>query len=300
MFIDVENAFLVSGDNGYSGMKFCDGIGCRVFDSKIQKANSMSGNVIELNGEAYQVASGSDDLSMDKTKSLVHRLCLLRALAECKADNFNVVLDLPIAQYFDENYRKKFKEYMGKSETIIYNGQKKDIRINEMSVYPQGLAALFANNGVNKYEDKLIGVMDIGGMTVDCCVVDKTRPIEASIFSINLGSNYYLTKIKDKLYSKLRLNIQTYEIPYYISDGIPGEPNSKELIDEALHEYFDLIKREMDIRNWSTETINMVGIGGGVIYIKDYLELYFNNYDQVEDPIFANAMGCYELGAMAK
>jgi hypothetical protein len=285
---------LMCVDNGFKYTKVATASGTYRFASRIQKATALDKNVITYGIIDYQVGSGSDDLQADKTSSLISKLCLLRALAEQDADDFDLILDLPIGHYYNEDFRERFGENMGKSEEILYNGKKRNIRIRSAKVFPQGLAALYAGD-INDYKDKAIGILDIGGLTIDGCVIDNLKPLKETIFSANFGTIILENRIKTALNSAFLLNVQDYEVPYLIHSGIDEIPESKAVIDAAVHEYFAALKREMIAKNWSIDTLEIVGTGGGSALLRDYLELHFH-YTQTENPICGNVLGLYRIG----
>lgn len=289
-------------DNGYFETKIKNSEGMKKFRSKIQKTNGefMENNIIEYQGETYTIGEGKDDICNDKTKGLVHKLCTLKALGDMTdySEEFNLVTDLPLGHYKNKQFREEFERYMTTPEinVINHNGKTKRIAIKKCTIVPQGLAALYAND-VRQYKDKMLAVLDIGGKTIDGCVVEGLKPIKESIFTINLGTIILENRIKTALNQKFLLDIQDYEVPYLMKDGIPGlEVESRIVIEEVYNEYFDQLIREMTAKNWSIETLPMVGVGGGLLRLKDIIEFYLPKLKPSQNPIYDNVLGLYNIG----
>ena len=205
---------LVCIDNGYGDTKVKTLDRLYKFSSKIQPVMNNDKNILKYNGTIFQVGTGHDDIMTDKSNSLTHILCLLRAIAENSndSDNLHVMLDLPLIHYYNENYRDSLAELLKQNETIIYNGIPKKINIDRIDIYPQGLVSLYAND-ITRYCNQIIGLIDIGAVTIDGVIIDNLKPIKESMFSVNLGTKILENKVKTALNQELLLNLQDYEIP---------------------------------------------------------------------------------------
>lgn len=288
---------LLCVDNGYGNTKIKTSNRLYQFPSKVQSAINQDGTIIQLNGIDYQVGIGQDDIDMDKSKSLVHQLCLFKAIVENIDNNepIDLILDLPLTHYYNLEYRNTFKELICQNKNIKHNGVAKGINIAQIEVCPQGLSSLYSNNA-NQYKNQLIGVLDIGALTIDGCIVDNLRPIKETIFSINHGVLILENKIKTALNQEFMLNIQDYEMPYIIKNGLNKINEAERIINNCIEEYFVSLKREMLAKNWSIETLNILGIGGGCCLLEDLLSLHFN-YTQSNNPVYDNVLGLWNIGA---
>lgn len=287
---------LLCVDNGYGKTKVKTNNRLYMFDSKVQTAINNDGTIIQLNGIDYQIGTGQDDICLDKSNSLVHQLCLLKTIAENTSDNEEVrlILDLPLTHYYNQECRNQFKESVYQYKTIKYNGKLKTVNVVKVEACPQGLSSLYAY-GENQYKNKIIGVLDIGSLTVDGCIVNDLKPIKETIFSINLGTLILENKIKTALNQEFMLNIQDYEMPYIIKNGLSNIQGADMVIQNCIEEYFNSLKREMMAKNWSVETIDVLGIGGGSILLNDMLSLHFK-YTQSNNPIYDNVLGLWNIG----
>lgn len=287
-------------DNGYFNTKV-KGERSLLFRSRVSETEDdrvTGGMVLEYRGCQYRIGEGTDDIEIRKTDGLVHKLCTLAALAQVSEDTeeFKIVVGLPLSHYKNRNFREEFREYMMKPiiHNIRWNGEPKAIVINDCLVFPQGAAALYADNPA-QYKNRLVGIVDMGGLTVNGCIFEDLKPIPESMFTINAGTIILYNSIKSALNESFTLNIQDYEIPYLVND--PPEDYQK-IIEDVMEEHFSIIKKEMRRKNWSIETINMLGVGGGILVTKGKAEKYLPNITIARDPLYANAAGLYNVGRM--
>lgn len=145
----VRQIMLVCVDNGFDSTKVRTKDRLFKFPSRWEKTNDNSENgILEYQGQKW-VNSGKDDIETDKTKSIIHKLCTLKALGEnCSySQKFDLILDLPLIHYRNKQFREEFKEYMSKPRVdyITYKGINKELIINSCIVAPQGISALYSD-----------------------------------------------------------------------------------------------------------------------------------------------------------
>ncbi|MFT9495873.1 hypothetical protein [Anaerosolibacter sp.] len=297
-------AMCVAIDNGYFDTKVKNQETIRKFKSKIEKAtgNIMEKNVLEYFGERYLIGHGKDDISNDKTRGLTHKLCTLKALADITdtVEEFNIALDLPLIHYKNKAFRDDFERYMTDPavNVVTQNGKQKKIIIRNCIIAPQGIAALYAYDA-RQYKNKVIGVLDIGGLTIDGCIVENLTPIKESAFTINAGTIIFENKVKTAFNEEFFLNVQDYEVPYLIENGVPGrEIESRILIEKLYDEHFEEVIREMRAKNWSIETVPILGIGGGTLRFEGVFNRYLPTLKPSESPVYDNVLGLYNIGRM--
>ena len=294
----------VAIDNGYSDTKVKTQSSISSFKSRVEKTTGeiLEKNLIEYMGEKYLIGHGKDDISNDKTKGITHKLCTLKALSDLteNQEEFELILDLPLIHYKNKNFRDEFERYMSTpAVNSVVHGQKyKKLIVRKCTVVPQGIAALYAYD-VRQYKNKVIAVLDFGGLTIDGCIVENLKPIKDSMFTINAGSIIFENKIKTTLNEKFFLNVQDYEIPSLIENGVPGSvEESKMIIQKVYDEHFSEVIREMRAKNWSLETISILGIGGGVLKFENVVSRYLPRLKQSESPVYDNVIGLYNIGRM--
>jgi len=298
-----------ASDNGYYNTKIYSA-GCRfAFRSKIEEtkdimANSQDTFNIEYDGKRYTIGEGASKytISYNKAGSLLHKLCTLTALARFTEESeiFKLVVGLPINLYSAQ--KEKFAEYIKTPDyvPITYNGKRKYIHIKECIVFPQGAGALYANRPEN-YKNRVVAVLDIGGLTVDGCIFNNLNLLTDSIFTVNLGTIILYNKIRKELNNLFSLNLQEYEIPYIIRDGLNINGKAKEIdsiIQGILRSHVDEIIQEMRKSNWPVESLRVIITGGGVLLLERPIKELIPNSIIGADPLYDNCIGFYNIAEM--
>lgn len=291
---------LVCVDNGFDSTKVRMENKLFKFPSKWEQTNDdTETGILKYKGESW-VNRGKDDIEVEKTNSMVHKLSTLKALSKCceYSRSFDLVLDLPLMHYRNKKFREEFKEYMSNPgvDHVNYKGRDKEFIINGCTVAPQGVSALYSD--ITRYKDRLVGVIDLGGITVDCCIVENLKPITDSIFTVNMGDRIVESAVKTKVNEKYLLNIQDYEIKSIVQNGVSSILGSKEFINQVVSECFDNLFRELRAKNWSLETLDIVLVGGGALKYADILAERISNISIIDNPLYANVNGLYQIGVM--
>ena len=192
--IDIGNS-ITKDEKGYS------------FDSKTTYIENILGSKYkcELNSEVYYVGEGEYDTTyrkVDKNNYIKLLFAMLSISGALK--NVQLMLGLPLSQYKED--RQKLKDKIKENFFMqgALNGIEKTFIVEDIEVYPEGVASLSKD-----YEGILV---DIGGLTTDCCMVTNINnrlKIEKPIsLPIGLDNNKLpppvkVTLLVSKLYCKL-------------------------------------------------------------------------------------------------
>lgn len=282
-------------DNGYYDTKVKTHNKLFKFRSKIQPYTDEDINnstILEYNNKKYLIGHGKDTLEIKKTNNLIHKICTISSLSQVThdtAEDFKIIVALPIGHYLNKKFREEYKNYIANPNMLYVkiNNQEKYISIKDIVVFMQGAASLYAYD-TSQYQNNIIGLIDFGGLTVDGCIFHNLNPIPESIFTINAGTLILYNKIKTAINKAKCLNVQDYEVPYLINKENP-------IIQNVINEHFQSILREMRAHNWSIETLNILGIGGGIIGIKNIIKKYLPNFKISTNPIYDNVLGMYNV-----
>lgn len=277
---------IVAIDNGYYATKV-------LADNQLQSIRSKylqdDDGDFEYQGIKYSFGHGSYNIDHDKTDNELHKLMtyyILSNLTET-TEEFKLVLSLPMLHY--KAQREKFKKYIQGQGLIIthLNGVKKNFIISDVIVFLQGAGALYANNPL-EYKGKLIGLLDIGGLTAQGAIFEDLKPIRETIFTIDAGGIILNNKIKTRLNEKYGLNLQDYEIPYLTEFDKD--------IERVKEEHFQSIVLEMKKKNWSIDTLPILATGGGS---KDMnVEKHLPKCKLAQKPIYDHVKGLGVIGRM--
>lgn len=298
---------LVAIDHGYDSIKIFDGQKIQSFKSKYETAkdniNRNNTYHIKYGSNEYIVGDGASTnyIEYDKTANEYNQMFTLAALGKIMGDEdyceFNVVAGYPLNLYATN--RNVFAKYL-KSKDVVefsFNGQKKKVLIKDCLVFPQGIGAIF--NNPNQYKDKILAVLDIGGLTVNGGILNNLNLDNGTMFTINQGCLILFNKLKKVLNSTFTQNIQEYEIPNIVEHGltINGErTKAEQMIDDVIFEHCNTIKSECRRFNWNVDTLEILLVGGGAHVLDGYIQAAIPQIKVVDDPVFANVKGFYEVG----
>lgn len=222
--------------------------------------------VVEYEGKKYFAGTlakyESEFCSTMMGESKAHfdfKLRVLIALHRVGCNIYQIIVGQPIATHTKAE-KQKMKDALLGHHSIIINGIKREFVIERVEVAAEGGAAFWSDP-----ERGLVRITDIGSGTVNCATLHDLRYIDKDSFTIFVGMNTTKTK--------------NYEA---LGRVIAGEASKK----------------------WGK--YDKVKIVGGVAReIYPYLKEYFPNASvvlplldgRVLEPVFANAIGFYQIGA---
>lgn len=295
---------LVAIDNGYWATKvYARGVRFS-FRSKYEKASdTLNNNILRLTYEdnEYLVGDGASiaNIEYDKTTNELHKICTYTALARLSSicTEFNLVVGYPLSIYV--NGANKFAEYLQGNDYIEVrlNGELRMFKINKCTVFPQCAGAMYVNP--DRFRDKIVGILDFGGLTVNGCIFENLNLIRESIFTENMGCIILFNKIKKALESKYGISIQEYEMPFIVKNGLTKYTDeSLRIINEVILAHLEEIRRITRLNKWNIDNIILFATGGTTLLFSDLLQRIFPNIEISSDPIFDNVKGFYRIGEM--
>lgn len=275
---------IVAIDNGYYATKVEVERNCFSIKSKYTQDNDGD---FEYKGKKYSFGHGTYNIDHNKTENDLHRLMTYYVLSRLtqSQEEFKLIVSLPMLHY--KTHKEDFREYLMNEKLITtrLKDENKTFKITDCTVFLQGAGALYAYNP-GEYKNKLIGLLDIGGLTAQGAVFEDLKPIKETMFTIDAGGIILNNKIKTRLNEKYGLNIQDYEVPY-----LTGYEDD---ISEILDEHFSEIKLEMKKKNWSIETLPILATGGSSIMAHRYLP----KCTVTTNPIYDHVKGLGNIGRM--
>lgn len=302
---------LVGVDNGFYSTKIyavINGKECKfkfnsryekvLVDDDLNKNNTMK---IYWNDDVYLVGEGAsnDNLDDDKYNNELHRICTYAALSRLSnfvGYEFDLMVGYPLTTC--SIGKDSFAEYL-KSKDVVeieLDGELKRFKVGNVSVLPQGISALYGAN-VNEYRNKVVGILDIGGKTINGIVVNNLNPVRQTMFTEDLGILILYNRLKMKL-NQEGYNVMDYQIPYIIENGIPGVDNREveDIVDGVVKEHVNEIKTVMRRNKWAVESLPIVTIGGGSIVLQEALCKILPHRVVSDDPVYANVKGYWNVG----
>ena len=259
-------------NNGYFATKVKTAGKEFMFESKVTKALDKYEANLTLDNEMYRVGVGSNDLELDKTMSFTQKACIKYAIQKATVDReVRIMSALPINTYSNKQARDNYKEWLLSLD-----------RVEQCEVYPEGAAATLSD--LSWYNDKLVCLMDVGGLTINAMIFDNGKLVPGTAFSCQLGSIILENRIRMVLQQNNLVNIPDYQIKYLLNDN--G-------VNKVLEEYMEEIRLEIRKMNYPTR-LDFRFTGGGSLKFKNIFEKYFNAFIS-NDAVWENVRGLYLL-----
>ena len=264
-----------------------------------------TGFIVEYDGRVFAVGdiANSDDSftsNQNSKNDITHKIATLVAISRSvnNDDAVKVVIGCPIELYSNTTNREKYLNSILPSGRIdiTVNGISKHFTIIKKLVLPESLGILYSNRGL--FEDKLVGIIDIGGLNVNAAIIDNLRLVSNSCFTEKLGRRAIENEIRQYANDTYESSFSTTEINAFIRQGYitdnfdPARENtSRQFIDKSLGNHVVNIVRACSKHGWNLRNMNLVFIGGGSILLKDKIMSAFPNATVVENAAFANSDG---------
>lgn len=213
----MNDVIVIGVDHGYAAMKtvhfsFPTGLVEYEHEPYTQK------DVLEYGGRYYVVGSGRQPLQRDKTQTEDYYLLTLAAIAKElehrgaeHTASIHLAAGLPLTSFGRD--KKSFRSYLYRDGSAIpfrYEGQDYTITIQEVSLFPQGYAAVLTQTEL--LDEPSVIVADIGGWTVDLMRLDNRIPNAASCRSLELGMIRCVDEISEQVRRLFGLSMTTAQI----------------------------------------------------------------------------------------
>jgi len=265
-----------------------------LFNSKITDVEPLSHvDTLLINKKAYWLGEGNYDTTYRKVDKVNYINFLYGALALSTTTESNyIVLGLPLSQYKEDKAALINLVLSNKEKVVIINGEKKTIIIEDIEVFPEGVATL---------EDDYEGiVIDIGGRTTDCALVINERGRRRILNPISLPSgtiNLYTEFIK-KLNNKFSLDLVINDAERILNNGLilDGIKVNIDFAIEVYKSFVDNLVSQLQVEySLRTNCISLTG-GGSTLLYNQFKSRLGAGVTIQDNPIYANANAYYELG----
>ncbi|MEW9501098.1 Alp7A family actin-like protein [Jeotgalibacillus marinus] len=301
-----------------------DGIHIRVHSPALQENNVIYrvGNLATKSDNATELDPGSSKSEEDQSLVMLFATLALDAVRGENSNQFkknNNVLDanytlgtgLPLREVKegkDVGFRSQLLGSVHQVEFLVtpkYQGQKVNIKFDEVKVYPEGFAAFInlvmdnEGNIINRdLIDKQILIQDIGGLSTDIAVIRNRNVDDDKAQGFNLGVSESLEAIREEIRTKHGVELDTRRD---VVDIITKKKDRNHIMVKgsrtSVHDItdrilLDLAKKEYrHLRNvWqkNSQTEICYFVGGGAMVLKEYLKTLNNNLDGYNIDFFEN------------
>lgn len=277
------------------------------FKTKLQETNTeyFTNDTYHLNwqGKDYLLGDGAKNIDLDTDKQkLQHKLAVYIACSKLlkEDDEINLVVLSPMSIFSNKKQREEFREYILDDSIIKFKLFDKDktLIIKDVKIFAETGGIVFSNP--QRYKNRVVGVIDIGGVNINGCVYNNLSPIKGTEFTINEGSYLIMNKIRKELNKEFKTNIQEYQIPDIINKGYYNynPEKSKEIIMSILSDHNNEIIHNMKANNWDVKGLNIVLSGGGSLLLGETTKKYLPQAEFSDNPEWDNALGGLRVGEM--
>lgn len=292
-----NNCMLLGVDNGCTYTKTSTR---RIFPSRVTEVEEfmeLTGDIrLELNGKKYLVGIGEDNIDTDKTTNEKTRILTYAALAMHAPANqttrFKIVVGTPMSHYIKDRYSLRDYLVNHKYQRVVLNGHEKYIAIDEAIPFPQSTGAYFYH--IDKFKGRLVGVVDIGGVTIDCSLYDDGKLVPDAYFTLRHGMKVINTEVKNRLNARYGTNLKEQDMQRIYREGFRYkgtiQKDAYTIISETINRNVDKIIYDISL-NWDLNTMDIVLCGGGALDLEEYLKPVLPHAFILDDPQFANALG---------
>lgn len=248
-------------------------------DEAVKKPSNELSFEVEVNGERYVVGNKVNTLKDFSSNKIIesNKISIYTAIAEVLdklgRDNATIQLitGLPNEHYNGKNEEELKKLLGNESISISVNGASKEFTIEDILILPENYSV--------DYEDiPRTLLLDLGYRNVNLNLLEYGDMIQSFMKHSEKG----IVEMKNKVATELEKSYNThFEIDdvtdHIVTNGLPHNPDSKEIVKAGIVKYFGDLKNEIESKGIKIETINAIALrGGGTKLIKpEYLETIF-------------------------
>lgn len=270
----MKDVIVIGVDHGYAAMKtvhfsFPTGLVEYEHEPYTQK------DVLEYNGRYYVVGSGRQPLQRDKTQTEDYYLLTLAAIAKElehrgaeHTASVHLAAGLPLTSFGRD--KKSFRSYLYRDGSAIpfrYEGQDYTVTIQEVSLFPQGYAAVLTQTEL--LDEPSVIVADIGGWTVDLMRLDNNVPNAATCRSLELGMIRCIDEVKEQVRRDVGLSVTDAQVERVLA-GKPCsmDEDARGIIQKQGRLYTERLLSAAMEAGFDLKAIPVVMLGGGAAVVK--------------------------------
>lgn len=269
---------------------------------------SKNGNFyVEWEGRHYLLGDGAKNVDYDITKhQLQHKLATYVTCANFLKNTPNTPLNLvvlsPLSMFSNPQAREGFRQFILNDGNIEFklNSKYTNLNIKDVTIFAEACGVPL--NNPSKFQNRTVGLLDIGGLNVNGVIIKNMKPVKNTHFTENLGSLILMEKIRKELNKEIEgANIQEYQMDSILKSGeyLGDIDTSKEIINQLLFEHFKEIIQIAKASNWDMKGLDIVVAGGGSldIGIKN-IKSHIPQAQLSDNPVWDSCIGGSKVGAM--
>lgn len=264
---------------------------------ELEKYNSYYSPVIEVDGKFYAMGQGIINTNVTKLEEL-HKVSTYYAITQMFDDlefgeDIYLATGSPIQTFENADYKQEFIDYLkGDSKGIIevkVDNKPYVFNLKDVLLLPEGCGVV--QMYPEKFANKQVGVIDWGGLQVNCMIYDNGKPLKSTGFTRQLGGYIMEKGIINRLNSE-GYNYQDNEMEYVISNP---KPHEKDVVEFMTNKYFNDIVNECQMMNWNIKNLELFFTGGTSARLSKFIQS--KGYEVSETAMEDNVRG---YGKIAK
>jgi hypothetical protein len=179
---------------------------------------------------------------------------------------------------------------------IIYHNTELNIKITDVTVYPQGAATVYT---LNRNAGKYI-IVDIGAYTIDIALIEMINglPTVIKYDTWFKGITTLHSKVAEAINNKFALSLDPQDVEQTLLDNsiiIDGKRTETSFLNTTIESYLEDIYYLLDL-NYKSHITDIYLCGGGVSILYQSFKARYPQADLIKDAQFANANGYYQIG----
>ena len=256
------------------------------FRTKMSVANDRNLSVpqksylVTYEGINYKIGEDAlDQLSFETSKTTaLHQVCAYTAVGSMvdNGDLIQAAAGCPVSVYNDPAARTKYRDFMlnnGQQVNIVIDGIEKTFAFDTKHSIVCAESSGILYQDLVRFSHGTVGIIDIGGLNVNCTIYRELRPLEESSFTERLGCNQLMSDAKKRLSSVLDMDIPDYllddlRINGYFSGNDEMKKTSGELFSKIKHEWINTILGKCVEHGWNIKLTALIFVGGTSYYLK--------------------------------
>lgn len=316
----MNEAKAIGLDNGYYNVKACTGPEEQVVfpsvvsaiavqdlvDRKSFKPNYRDSSGEYLVGQEAVVfgAKGRPDLDSTKYKSNEYRVQALYALKQLGVTDAHIVCGAPV-QFYSKNREDIVRTMMA------WGGKDTGLHIHGVRVLPEPMGTYldmmlnWDGSYKNALDQGVVGIVDIGGNTVDLVEINRGRPSQ-KYHGLNEGIYRAYTLLYNELVAKFPdVQFNLYDMDRVMKSGsvkIFGRETDVGSIVRQVKKAFlkGIIAAVKELWKTTGHLESLIFTGGAAQVLEEDLRSSYPHTSLPDDPVFANARGFCKSALLQK
>lgn len=281
-------------DIGNYNIKSSEG---KMFEARMTEDYSIehgSTSIVKYMGKQYLIEHGDFNINIRKIAKEDIMLNIATILAMSTSEPMvDICVGLPVSHFASQ--KDELIRHIEENDNIEveYNGVTKRVVIRDVYVLPEAVGVYYSlSPGVLQVlSNKDVLIIDVGGKTVDMCVIDKRKTIQQPVTE-PLGMLDIYNEIANKInadYPEACISLEdirtVLEEGLYLIDKPVDLSFTDEIFDAFVYKVFNRVKT-----NYKDYQRKVVILAGGGASLADKFKKHIPNI-VVNDDIFANAKG---------